>query len=263
MNFSTFWQQSVVVRLVQVICVLVLIAMIVMIIVQLNQGLAVADGKYATKVALQLVPVALWALATGGIFMKKKWAWALLCGIVLLSFLGSVNYMLSRYDSLNPATLVSLLSSAGIIILLNRRDILHSFKTNFVQQKQVPLELTPFAIVCLAGGVFLFMEFFTASRIGPGSLIPKLFISGLGFVFVLLGIGLYRMNKTALQSTQAILIFTFMSAVIIFTRDFFSKRHYFPVSKSLFYIALAAALLFFWRWMLRNRLWGGNEDINE
>jgi len=263
MNFSTFWQQPVPVRLVQIISVLILVSMIVMTVIQLSSPFQHGSVKSTGGVALKVLPLLIWAGATIGVFKVEKWGWAMTCGIVTFSFLGSVNFLLSQYGGAEPALIVSLVCSAGFIVLLHRRDILQQFKTHLFKENEYPLELTPFAVVCIAGGLFLFMEFFTASRIGPGSLIPKLFVSGLGVVFILLGYGLYRVNKTALQSALAIFIFTFMSAIIIFTRDFFSKRHYFPLPKAIFYIALAAVLLFFWRRVLRTKLAGVNRDVEE
>lgn len=80
----------------------------------------------------------------------------------------------------------------------------------------------------------------------------KLFVGAIGLAFVLLGTGIWRTNKLALQAVEPFLTFTLLSLGFVLIKDYVDGTRNFQVLKSSFYLALLATMLVFWVLKLRS-----------
>ncbi|MFQ5675996.1 MAG: hypothetical protein ACE5G1_08880 [bacterium] len=196
---------------------------------------------------LMLGYTAVWVVATIGILKMKKWGWAFLMCLALFSFVVTANLLLMPdMGRLDLPVFVACTSGLIFVVLLNLSTVHVVYKTNIVKSQTIPGHLSTFAVVCMSVGIFIFFELFTGFRIAPGTIIVKLFVSGIGLVFTILGAGIWRINRAALQSIEPVLIFTLASLAFILVKDYADGTRTFQVVKSIFYLSLVAGVTLYW-----------------
>lgn len=159
---------------------------------------------------------------------------------------------------LESKTLVAGAAFVGFIFIaiLNLPVVRTAFKVDLLNGKATPSHLRTFAVFCATLGAFLFFELLTGSRLAPTAAPSQMFISGFGLAFIILGIGIWRTNKIALQAPEPLLLFALLAVVFIYAKDFLDATGYFPIRKSLFHLAIIAVLLIYWVFFLRTKAAG-------
>lgn len=196
---------------------------------------------------IMLVYTAFWVVTTIGILKMKKWGWAFLMCLALFSFAITANLLLMPdMGRLDLPVFLACTSGLVFIVLLNLSTVQVVYKTNLVKGRRIPGHLSTFAVVCISVGIFIFFEIFTGFRMAPGTIMVKLFVSGIGLVFTILGAGIWRINRAALQSIEPVLIFTLISLTFILVKDYADGTRAFQVVKSIFYLSLVAGVTLYW-----------------
>lgn len=249
------------VRILQLSSIIVTLSWIIITITQWNNRIYVFGTQIRPAYLIFLYAVFA-AVATIGILTLKKWAWSLFFGLNLFSFIATANLLLTpRIANGKTILFFASLISLFFIFILNFSNVHSTYKTNIIREQKVPAQLTTFSVICITAGVFIFFELFTGFRIAPGTVIVKLFVSAVGLVFIILGIGIAKLNSLALQTIEPALILTLFSFSIIFIKDYLDGTRAFLLTKSIFYIVFVAAMTIFWITKMRSKL--GNLTVHQ
>lgn len=211
-------------------------------------------GTHVNRSLLQLFYALIWMIITVGIWRLQRWGWALLLGTALFTFLVTVNLLLAR--PIGDKRLVAGAAFVGCIFIaiLNPAVVRTAFKVDLFNGKAIPSHLRTFAVFCVTLGASLFFELLTGSRLAPATAPSQMFIGSFGLVFIILGIGIWRINKIALQVPEPLLLFALLAVGFIYAKDFLEATGYFPIRKSLFHLAIIAGLLIYWLAYLRSKI---------
>lgn len=209
---------------------------------------------FSQNVLDQIIRIVLWVAVCVGFYFKRKWAWAIFSVLLIFSILNVIHAVLSLRMSLNLAPFISIAVGVAVLWLLNRTSIRELFQVDLYDHQEMPREIANFAVLCLAIGLFVIVEILGISRIATSSIPAKLFLGGIGLCYMLLGIGIWRLNKYAFQAVLSLLIFSLISITIILVYDFIKANRFMALNKSMYYILLNVALLMYWIKSLRPKL---------
>lgn len=238
--------------LLQISCLVATVTWVLITVLNWNSKMLIMGTRLKFS-HLFVLYTAFWLITTVGILKLKKWGWAFAFGLGLLTFLSTANLLLTPSIGRMSVTVI-FGSFIGLVFLLlpNMPAVRSAYKIDLVQGKQVPGELITFALICTATGFFIFFELFTGFRIAPGTTMVKLFVSGIGLVYILLGTGVWRLSPVAIQSIEPALIFTLFALGFIFIKDYVDGSRSFHTIKSVFYFCLIAGMTIYWKLRLHS-----------
>ncbi len=210
--------------------------------------------RLSQNILLSAFQLLLWMGIGLGFYWTKKWAWASVFVIMLFSLLSLVYSLLSLRIPVNVFIFLSIALVAAILWGLNVPSLRAFFFIDTRNGKSVAPAVTNLGLFCIAIALFIVFQLLGASRVAASSIPAQLFIGLLGFVFLLLGLGIWRLNTYAFQATLPFLFFTAISVAIILIYDFFKSHRFLAVRHSLFYIVISVGLLWYWIKLVAPRL---------
>lgn len=210
--------------------------------------------KYSADISGSLISIVLWCCVSVGFYMTKKWAWALYFTLLSFGILKTVYSLLIQATEFSLSRLVFISMILLIIWSLNIKTIRDLFKIDWKNDQQIPLGIRSFAVICLSVGLFFFVDTLGISRIAGISVPSKLFIGSLGLIYVLLGLGIWQLNKFAFQAVHAILIFSLLATLIVVVYGFFQTKRFLAMQNSLLCISISIGMLFYWVRYLRIKI---------
>lgn len=242
MNFQDFRQKPFAFKILLAICLLVAAYFIFS---------SFSRMSYSTNMVRPLSSVVLWIVICIGFVMTKKWAWAAIFALISFSVLAVIHTAVSRAGGLNFYLVIPLALSGIILWLLNVKSMRNVFRIDQRKERALPPAVTNFAVFCLALSLFLFVGILGMDNL-PGSVLPvRLFIGFLGFVYLLLGIGLWRLNTYAFKAVLSLLIFTAISITIILIHDYVEVHRFMALQKTGFYLLIMTGMILYWVKMVR------------
>jgi hypothetical protein len=256
MDWSQIRQRPVPVWILQLFCLLIC----------LNQALVLVRAALQTELVLQYttaflrssLPAVFWFTATVGVWSRRKWGWSLLFIVVLFSALNISNLLATRQMGLSIRFVVFICASGLAVWLMTKRAVRDWFALHNLGDRAVPPALLPFAGICFAVGCFLIVELYFGNKM-IWAVPVKVFITGMGVIFIVLGIGIWKYNRYALLAVQAVLIFALLSVVLIFGHGYFSSPGSFKAETALLYISSSVVMLYIWLFHVRPHLFVESE----
>jgi len=224
------------------VCLLIAILMIFSFVRRMN---------YRENWVGSFLPLLLWLFICAGFYKVKKWAWVSVGVLVLFSILNIIHHLITQRMVLDWFSLVSVALGFLIIGFLNVGTLRSLFQIDFRKGQRLSTGIANFAILCFTIGLFLLMGM---NKIATSSNTARLFVGSLGCVYLLLGIGIWQLNKIALQSVHPVLIFMVLAAFIIMAHDFFEVKRFLALQNSIFYISLSSGMLIYWVTFLRHKI---------
>ena len=245
MNFQEFKNSPTVFKILVMACIALLLYMIFSFCRSL---------QFSHNIARSLIQILLWIAITIGFYLAKKWAWVIFAVLTSFSILSLVHVLVSQRMPFNIFSLFSIIIGSLVLLGLNTKSVRELFQIDSRKEQIVAVEVTNFAILCVAIGMFIFIEILGISRITFSSIPAKLFIGFIGFIHILLGIGIWRLEKYAFQAALSFLAFTTISVSIILVHDFIEANRFLALNKSIFYITISLAMLIYWTKFVRTKI---------
>jgi hypothetical protein len=253
MQWLNFHNKPLMVSLLQIVC-LSLTILWILVAIRAWENPKYSMGTQVNLSLLQLFYALIWMIITVGIWRLQIWGWALLLGTGVFTFLITVNLLLTRPIGGKMLVVGAAFVGCIFMVILNLAVVRTAFKVDLFNGKVMPSHLRTFAIFCATLGASLFFELLTGSRLAPAAAPSQMFIGSFGLVFIILGIGIWRTNKIALQAPEPLLLFALLAVGFIYAKDFLEATGYFPIRKSLFHLAIIAGLLIYWLVYLRPKI---------
>ena len=244
MNFN-FREKPIIFKILLIICLFVAAMMIFSLF---------RNMRFSTNITVSLLKIFLWLFICVGFYKIQKWAWASLFVLVLFSILNIIHSLVSLRIEFNLFPLISIIIGALIIWALNVSSIRNLFQVDFRKGQNIISGITYFAVFCITIGLFLLTELLGINRIASSSISARLFIAFMGFVYLLLGIGIWQLNKIAFQAVHPVLIFTVLSASFILAYDFFVAKRFLALRNFFFYISISTSMLIYWVNFIRPKI---------
>ena len=210
--------------------------------------------QYSHDLVRSGIQIVLWIAVTIGFYLVRKWAWIVLAVLMSFSVLGLVHTFVSLRMPFHIFSLIPVAIAILILWGLNRKDMRDLFQVQSGKGRKVAVEVTNFAILCIAIGLFVFIEVLGNRQIRVNPTPVNLFIGFLGFIYILIGTGVWRLNTYAIQAALPILAFTTISLAIALVFDFMRDERFLALGKTIYYIFVSLAMLWYWLKSVRLKL---------
>jgi hypothetical protein len=245
LSSQKFQERPIVFKILMILCLVIAAVMIFSFLRSL---------RYSPHIVIPSIKILLWLGVCFGFYRAQKWAWAAFAVLVSFSVLNTVNFLISQREGLHAVLFISMAAGGAILWCLNRKDIRKLFEIDLRKGHQSPVERANFTVLSITIGLFILAEILGMRYIVTSSAPTRLFFGFIGIIYVLLGIGVWQLNKSALNAALSFLIFSAISIAIILGYDFIKANRFLALQKSLFYILISVGMLFYWARYVRPKI---------